>query len=125
MKTENAVVEKSFAFAVRIVKLYQFLCSEKREFILSKQILRAGTSIGANINEAVYGSSKKDFLNKLHIALKETNETVYWLNLLTATDFLTLEEKESLMKDCIELRKILTQIIKTIKSNNEGSILNS
>ena len=108
---ENAIERKSFAFAVRIVRLSQFLREEKREFVLSKQILRSGTSIGANVREAVYAASRKDFINKLHIALKETNETAY----LGATEYLPQDMSASIHQDCIELRKLLIQILKSTK----------
>jgi four helix bundle protein len=110
---ENAVVDKSFAFAVRVVRLYKHLCDEKREFVLSKQLLRCGTSIGANISEAQQGQSKKDFLMKMNISLKECSETKYWLRLLTATDYLNENESRSIMFDCVELEKLLTSIVKT------------
>lgn len=112
---ENAIERKSFAFAVRIVRLSQFLREEKREFVLSKQILRSGTSIGANVREAVYAASRKDFINKLHIALKEANETAYWIELLGATEYLTQDMSASIHQDCIELRKLLIQILKSTK----------
>lgn len=107
------VKEKSFDFAIRIVKLYKYLMDEKKEFVLSKQILRSGTSIGANINEAQQGQSKKDFLMKMNISLKECTETKYWIELLSATDFISLEQKNSIMNDCIEIEKMLTSIVKT------------
>ena len=110
---ENVVSEKSFDFAVRIVKLYKYLCDEKKEFVLSKQLLRSGTSVGANIQEGLQGQSKKDFLAKMNISLKETSETKYWLRLLQSTDILSEKEQKSIMTDCIELEKILTSIVKT------------
>lgn len=113
---ENEVYTKSLAFAKRVVFAYQYLCDEKREFVLSKQFLRSGTSIGANISEAQYGSSRKDFLNKLCIALKECSETLYWLELLTSCGYLSQTEHHSLRSDCEELRKILSSITKTTKS---------
>jgi four helix bundle protein len=117
MKTESIIEEKSFQFSIRIVKVYKYLQNEQKEFILSKQILRSGTSIGALCREASEAESKKDFIHKLSIALKEANETKYWLELLQATVFLTKAMFNSLMKDCIELIKILTAIIKTSKVN--------
>ena len=87
MKTNNIIQDKSFAFAVRIVKLYKFLCDEKKEFVLSKQLLRCGTSIGANIEEAIGGHSEKDFFAKLTISYKEARETKYWINLLKASQY--------------------------------------
>ena len=110
---KTTVKEKSFDFAIRIVKLYKYLMDEKKEFVLSKQILRSGTSIGANINEAQQGQSKKDFLMKMNISLKECTETKYWIELLSATDFINLEQKKSIMNDCIEIEKMLTSIVKT------------
>ena len=118
MKQENIIQEKSFAFAIRIVKLYKFLCEEKKEFVLSKQILRSGTSIGANIEESIGGQSDKDFLSKISIAYKEARETVYWLKLLSATDYLNQEQADSLLKDIEELCKILGKIQLTIKKRN-------
>jgi four helix bundle protein len=116
MAKENIILDKSFAFAVRIVKLYKFLCEEKKEFVLSKQVLRSGTSIGANVEESAGGQSDKDFISKLEISLKEAKETVYWLHLLAATDYLTQEQAESLLNDAEELKKILAKIILTMKS---------
>ena len=110
---KNIVKEKSFDFAIRIVKLYKYLMDEKKEFVLSKQILRSGTSIGANINEAQQGQSKKDFLMKMNISLKECTETKYWIELLRATDYINQEQKDSIINDCIELEKLLTSIVKT------------
>jgi len=115
IEKKNVVVEKSFRFAVRIVRLYQFLCAEKREYVLSKQLLRCGTSIGANIQEAIHAQSKKDFLNKINVALKEANETQYWINLMYATNFLDEKQKESIYTDCDEIISILVAIVKTTK----------
>lgn len=115
VKTENIISDKSKAFAVRIVKLYQYLCSEKREFVLSKQLLRSGTSIGANVKEAVRGQSKADFISKMSIALKEASETEYWLEVLYETDFLNKKQFDSMYADNQELLKILTSIIKSSK----------
>ena len=103
------------AFAKRIVFAYQFLCEDKKEFVLSKQLLRSGTSIGANIAEAQYGSSRKDFLNKLYIALKECAETLYWLELLSSCGYLSEIEYQSLYCDCEELRKMLSAITKSTR----------
>ena len=113
---QNEARDKSLAFAKRIVRAYQYLCEDKKEFVLSKQLLRCGTSIGANIAEAQYGSSRKDFLNKLYIALKECAETLYWLGLLVSCDYLSNTEFQSLYADCEELRKILSAITKTIRN---------
>ncbi len=117
MKKENVVQEKSYAFAVRIVKVYQYLCTEKKEFVLSKQLLRSGTSIGANIEEAIGGQSKKDFFAKLTIAYKEARETHYWIRLLTDTDYISKEQSESLLKDIDELLKIIGSIQRTIRNS--------
>lgn len=110
---DNIVVSKSFAFSVSIVKTYQSLIAEKKEFILSKQLLRSGTSIGANIEEAVGGISKKEFTVKMGIAYKEARETNYWLRLLHATDYLTNEQFKILQEKCEEILKILFSIINT------------
>ena len=110
---ENIIQRKSFEFAIQVVETYKYLIDEKREFILSKQFLRAGTSIGANISEAARGQSTKDFIHKLQISRKEANETLYWLNLLQATNYIQLEKSEKLTKQCDELLRILTAIIKT------------
>lgn len=117
MKKGNVIQEKSFAFAVRIVNLYKHLCEEKKEFILSKQLLRAGTSIGANVEEAIGGQSKKDFFAKLTISYKEARETHYWLRLLKATNYLSEEESYSLLLDVEELLKIIGSIQKTIRNS--------
>ena len=103
---ENVILEKSFKFAVRVVKLYKYLCEDKKEFVLSKQILRSGTSIGANAEEAIAGQSNKDFIAKISIAQKEARETRYWLKLLLETDYLTAEQGDSLLQDIEELNKI-------------------
>ena len=118
---QNEVKAKSLAFAKRIVRAYQYLCEDRKEFILSKQLLRAGTSIGANIAEAQYGSSRKDFLNKLYIALKECAETLYWLELLSSCDYLSPSEYQSLYADCEELRKLLSSITKTTRDTECNS----
>ena len=113
----NPIVVKSKAFALRIIKLYQYLCDTKREFILSKQILRSGTSIGANVREAICGQSRPDFYAKLYIALKETSETEYWLELLHESGFINDTYFDSIYSDCKEIIRILTSITKTQKSN--------
>lgn len=110
---ENAVKDKSKAFALRIIKLYKYLCDEKREFVLSKQILRSGTSIGANVREAQRGQSKPDFYAKMSIALKEADETAYWLELLYEGGFIETPSYESMYADCSEIIKLLTSITKT------------
>jgi four helix bundle protein len=117
---ENTVKVKSFAFAVRIVKLYQFLKNEHNEFVLSKQILRCGTSVGAMVRESEHSESTADFVHKMAIAQKEINETIYWLELLKETNFLSLEQFESINADAVELIKLLTSIIKTTKSSREN-----
>ena len=106
--------QKSKAFAIRIVKLYKFLTVQKKEFILSQQLLRSGTSIGANWAEAECAVSRRDFSNKVYIALKECAETAYWLEILHETDYLTDAQFTSLHKDCTELRKILSATTKTL-----------
>ena len=116
MSRENSSRAKSKAFAVRIVKLYQYLCDEKKEFILSKQILRCGTSIGANLAEASTAISRKDFLSKVYIALKECSETLYWLELLRDTGYLSEEMYVSLYNDGDELRKMLSSTTKSIRA---------
>jgi len=117
MMKENIVKVKSFGFAVRIVKLYQYLCEHKKEFILSKQLLRSGTSVGAMVREAEHAESKNDFKHKMAIAQKEVNETIYWLELLKETNYLSSEQFESINNDAIELIKLITTIIKTTKNN--------
>ena len=112
---ENIIEDKSFRFAIRIVNLYKYLCRTKKEFVLSKQLLRAGTSIGANVAESQQAQSRADFIAKLSIALKETSETKYWLRLLKATDYLTDEESRSIYADCVELEKLLVTILKSTK----------
>ena len=112
---ENIVEEKSFRFAVRIVKLCQYLRSSKKEYALTKQLIRSGTSVGANVAEAQQAQSKADFVSKLNIALKEAVETNYWIRLLAATNYLTETEKSSILEDCEELQKILISIIKKSK----------
>ncbi|NBV29229.1 four helix bundle protein [bacterium] len=117
---ENIVQQKSFDFAVRVVKLYQFLVKEKKEFVLAKQMLRSGTSIGANVEEAIGGQSDKDFTAKMSIAYKEARETVYWLRLLYATDYLNQVEFDSIYTSAEELCKIIgkIKISMRIKMNN-------
>ncbi len=108
--------EKSFAFAIRIVKLYQYLSEQKEESIMSKQILISGTAIGALVREAQQAESRADFIHKLAIALKEGNETDYWLDLLKETNYINKKEHESIKTDILELLKLLTSIIKTTKA---------
>ena len=117
---ESILREKSYQFALRIIKLYKFISTEKKEFVLSKQILRSGTSIGANVEEATQAQSKTDFVHKLSIAQKESAETNYWLRLLRDSEFLTEKQAESLLVDCEEIQKMLTSSIKTSKENLKG-----
>ena len=112
----NVVEPKSYTFALRCIELYKFLTSEKREFILSKQTLRSGTAIGALIKEAEQAQSKADFLNKMNVALKEANETEYWLMLLKDSQYLSEREFDSIHEDCDELIRLLVSIVKTTKS---------
>lgn len=114
---ENVVRDKSFAFAVRVVRLYQYLCEQKKEYILSKQLLRSGTSVGAMIREAEHAETKVDFKHKMGIAQKEINETIYWLEIMKETDYLTKEQFESMKADAVEIIKLLTTILKSTKSN--------
>lgn len=118
---ESLVYNKAFKFSVRIVKLYKYLCTEKSEYTLSKQILRSGTSIGANIKEGIFAQSKKDFISKMSIALKEASETVYWLELLTATEYIDALASKSILNECEEINNMLVAIVKTTKVNiNKG-----
>jgi four helix bundle protein len=119
MTQDNPLLEKSLKFAARIVKLHQYLIKEKCETIISKQIIRSGTSIGANANEAVYGISTADFIAKLQISLKETAETEYWLRLLIMTDYIEKSHGESMLKDCLEIKRILTASLNTAKKNKK------
>lgn len=115
MKRENIVQEKSFVFAVRIVNTYKHLASDKKEFILSKQLLRSGTSVGANIEEAIGGQSGRDFFAKLTISYKEARETKYWIRLLKETGYLTQKEADSLLNDVEELLKLIGKIQITMR----------
>ena len=114
---ENLLIDKSIVFAARIIKLHRHLIRTQKETVISKQIVRSGTSIGANINEANYGQSKADFISKLHIALKEAAETEYWLRLLLASAYISEEMGESLLRDCLELKRMLIASINTAKGN--------
>ena len=116
---ENILKEKSYLFAIRIVKLSQYLQEDKKEYVLSKQVLRSGTAVGALIREAEYGQSKPDFINKLSISLKEANETEYWLHLLKDTGYINDIIFSSLVQDCHELLKLLTASIKTAKNGSD------
>lgn len=113
---DNVIENKSFQFAIRIVRLYKFLCEEKKEYILSKQLLRAGTSIGANVTESQQAQSKTDFVSKISIALKEASETKYWIKLLGATEYLSENQTKSILDDCVEIEKILVTILKSAKN---------
>lgn len=114
----NNLYNKASGFARRIVKLQKYLVSSKKEYQMSQQILKSGTSIGANIAEAVYASSNADYLNKLRIALKETNETEYWLRLLIDTEYIEKEAGNSILRDCLEIKKILISIVNKLKTKD-------
>ncbi len=115
----NPLLEKTLKFASRIVKLYQYLIKEKKESIISKQIMRSGTSIGANANEAAYGVSQADFIAKMQIALKETAETEYWLRLLILSEYIDDEQGKSMLNDCLEIKRILIASLKTAKDTKK------
>ncbi|TPE44652.1 four helix bundle protein [Pontibacter mangrovi] len=127
--SKSIIAEKSYAFAVRVVRMYQHLSAEKKEFVLSKQVLRSGTSIGANVQEATGGQSTADFIHKLSIARKEARETSYWLRLLHETGYIETKHYKSIHDDCLELIKILNSIILTSqgksKTNSEPGTRNS
>ena len=114
---ENPARDKSYKFALRIIKLYKYLVDEKKEYVLSKQILKSGTSIGANVEEAIGGQSRRDFLAKISISYKEAREAHYWLRLLRDSNFIEKDVSQSLIGDCEELLKILGSIQKTTKNN--------
>ena len=114
---ENLLLDKSIAFAARIIKLHQHLVKNKRESVISKQIVRSGTSIGANISEANCGQSKADFVSKMHIALKEAAETEYWIRLLNMSEYIDDKTSNSLLNDCLEIKRILIASINTVKEN--------
>lgn len=116
--TDSPILEKSINFAARIVKLYRYLIKEKHETVISKQIIRSGTSIGANAHEASYGVSRADFIAKMHIALKETAETEYWLRVLRKTEEITQAEADSLLNDCLELKRMLIATLNTAKQKS-------
>jgi four helix bundle protein len=118
MGMDNPVRDKSFGFALRIVKLYRYLKEEKKEYVLSKQVLRSGTAIGALIRESQYAESKADFIHKLAIALKEANETEYWIEILYQSEYLEEKSYHSIHADIEELLRLLTSIIKKTKANN-------
>ena len=114
---ENLLIDKSIAFAARIVKLQHYLIKDKKETIISKQMIRSGTNIGANINEANYGQSKADFISKMHIALKETAETEYWIKLLNMSEYIDDKMSKSLLDDCLEIKRMLIASLNTAKEN--------
>ena len=117
--SQSILIQTSLKFSAKIIKLQQFLIKEKKETIISKQIIRSAISIGANINEANYGSSKADFIAKMHIALKETAETEYWIKLLNMSEYTDEKMYNSLLEDCLELKRILVSSINTAKANQK------
>ena len=119
MVDSSAILNKSFRFAIRIVRLYRYLVSEKHEYVISKQLLRSGTSIGANLREAKYAQSTLDFINKNSIALKEASESEYWIELLYCTGYLSERAYQSIISDCNELAKMLISIVKTTKDKEQ------
>ena len=121
-KEDNIIAIKSYKFAVRCVNLYKFLCEEKHDYVIGKQLLRSGTSIGANIKEAIRGISKAEFRAKMSISLKEASESEFWIELLRDTEYITKEEAESLLNDCGELLKLLMSIVKTIQTEEKQHI---
>jgi four helix bundle protein len=117
MKSDNPVQIKSYDFALRIIKVYKYLSQVKKQFVLSKQLLRSGTSLGANIEESIGGQSKADFFAKITIAYKEARESKYWIRLLRDSDYLTIEQSSDLLKDIEELLKIIGSIQKTVRNS--------
>jgi four helix bundle protein len=118
MSSNSILKSKSFDFAVRVINLYKYLKKKHGEYIISQQIIRAGTAIGALVREAEFAESRNDFLHKLHIGLKEANESVYWLELLHATNYITKKMFDSMIKDATELLKMLISSVKTVKSRS-------
>ena len=118
-KDDNVIVQKSYAFSLRCVKLYKYLCSRDGNYIIGKQLLRSGTSIGANVREALRAQTRPDFITKLNVALKEASETEYWIELLRDSDYISSSQAESMLTDCVELIKILTSIVKKSKENSD------
>ncbi len=116
----NIVKDKSFDFAVRIVRLYQFVCQQKKEYVMSKQLLRCGTAVGTMVREAEHAESRADFKHKLSLAQKEINESMYWLELLKKTDYLTTDQYMDIYGEVVEIIKLLTSILKTTKANING-----
>ena len=119
MKKDSAIKDKSFRFAIRIIKLYQYLTNDKKEYILSKQLLRSGTSVGAMVRESEHAESTADFIHKLTIAQKEINESLCWLELLNETDYLNKKEFDSINENAVEVIKLITSILKTTKENRK------
>lgn len=117
MGKENIIQRKSYVFALKVVKLHQYLCNEKNEYIISKQLLRSATSVGANIEEAIGAQSKKDFISKLSIAYKEARESHYWIRLLTDAKYIQNDANIILLRDIEEILKIIGSILKTMKKN--------
>ena len=117
MKADNQIVLDSKAFAIRIIKLYKYLSEEKKEFVMSKQILRCGTSVGANISESIFAQSRMDFVSKMSIALKEASETKYWLDLLMETEYITKMQYESIADDISKIIGTLVNIVNSTKNN--------
>lgn len=115
---ENLIQIKSYAFSLRVVKLYKYLCEKKNEYVISKQIVRSGTSIGANIEEAIVAQSKKDFISKISISYKEARETYYWIRIIKDSGYISQKQGESLLADLEELLKIMTVILKSSKKQN-------
>ena len=116
MKEDNVIREKSTRFAIRIVEMYRYLSETKQEYVMSKQLLRSGTSIGANVREGIYAQSKSDFISKMNIALKEAAETEYWIELLSKTEYITPKQYASINEDCREVVKLLITITKSTKT---------
>ena len=121
-KEDNIIAIKSYKFAVRCVNLYKYLCEQKHDYVIGKQLLRSGTSIGANIKEAIRGISKAEFRAKMSISLKEASESEFWIELLRDTEYITKEEAESLLNDCGELLRLLMSIVKTIQTEEKQHI---
>ncbi len=125
MAKDNIIKNKSFAFALRIIKMYKFLCDNKKEFVLSKQLLRSGTAIGALVREAEQAESKADFIHKMAIAQKEANETDYWIELLYQSEYIEENVYNSVITDINELSKLLASIIITAKNNRIPKVINN
>lgn len=123
MKRENVVYDKALAFSIRIVNLYKYLIEQKSEYVMSKQLLRSGTSVGANISESISAESPSDFIHKLAIAQKESDETLYWLILLFKTNYITDVQHDSMSQDCVEIKKLLASITLTMKQKKNQFII--